>query len=300
MRVFVTGATGFIGQAVVQELQGAGHTVLGLARNDAAAEALAQRGVEAHRGDLSNIDSLAAGARICDGVIHLAFNHDFATTPRDVAAETDRQAVEAMTGALENSGKPFVLTSGTALLAFSFPPGHRSTEQDEPASGVARAASEAAVQGAAPRGVRTSIVRLPPTVHGAGDRPFVPALIDTARRTGIAAFVGDGANRWPAVHRRDAARLFRLALENAAPGACLHAVAEEGVPMSAIAGMIGEGLGVPVRSLNGDEARAHFEWLAGFVGVDNPTAATVTRETMGWHPQETDLLTDMRESDYFA
>src|SRR6185437_5156066 len=230
MRVFLTGATGFIGEAIVRELLPAGHQVLGLARSDAAADTLARLGVEAHRGDLSETESLVAGARACDGVIHTAFIHDFSAYA--TAAETDRRAVAAMTAALEGSGKPFVLTSGTALLA----PGRIGTEDDAPAPGSAaslRAAAEATALAAAARGVRASVVRLPPSVHGTGDHGFVPTLIDIARRTGVSAFIGDGANRWPAVHRLDAARLFRLALERAAPGAGLHAVAEEGVPLAA-------------------------------------------------------------------
>jgi nucleoside-diphosphate-sugar epimerase len=295
MRVFVTGATGFIGSAIVRELMAAGHEVLGLVRSDAAADRLAQSGAEAHRGELSDTDRLAAGARACDGVIHTAFIHDWSIS-RDVAAEADLRAVEAMAGALEGTGKPLVITSGTALL----PPGRLATEEGEPVSAaVPRAASEAAVQAAAGRGVRAAVVRLPPSVHGTGDHGFVPMLIDIARRTGVAAFVGDGANRWPAVHRLDAARLFRLALEQAAPGARLHGVAEEGVPMSAIAQTIGTGLGVPVRSLTADEARKHFDWFAHFVAIDNPTSSTHTRDSLGWRPQGPELLADMRDGGYF-
>ena len=297
MRVFVTGATGFIGLAIVRELLTAGHEVLGLARSAAAAEALARLGVAAHRGELSDIASLAAGARACEGVIHAAFIHDFSAYA--AAAETDRRAVEALAGALEGSGKPFVSTSGTALLA----PGRTGTEENLPAPGSAaglRAASEATVLAAAGRGVRASTVRLPPSVHGAGDHGFVPALIDIARRKGVAAFVGQGANRWPAVHLLDAARLFRLALEKAAPGSRLHGVAEEGVTLRAIAEAIGEGLGVPVRSLTQDQAHAHFDWLARFVAIDNPTSSALTRNSLGWRPREPELLTDMRDGGYFA
>jgi nucleoside-diphosphate-sugar epimerase len=296
MRVFVTGATGFIGQAIVYELSVAGHSVLGLARSKAAAEALVRIGVEAHRGDLSNLSSLANAARACDGVIHTAFIHEFSAYA--AAAEIDRQAVAAIAAALEGSGKPFVSTSGTALLA----PGRVGTEEDDPASGSAaapRAASETAVLTAATHGVRTSIVRLPPSVHDIGDHGFVPALIDVARRTGVSAFVGDGANRWPAVHRRDAARLYRLALERAAPGSRLHGVAEEGVALRAIAQMIGERLGIPVRSITESDASRHFDWMARFVAIDNPASSAITRETLRWRPQEPDLLTNMRNSAYF-
>jgi len=299
MRVFVTGATGFIGSAIVGELLPAGHQVLGLARSDAAASTLAGLGIEAHRGELSDADTLAAGARACDGVIHTAFNHDWSTS-REAAAETDRRAVEALAGALEGSAKPLVVTSGTLMLAL-LAPGRTGTEADAPgSSAIPRAASELAVQAAAGRGVRASVVRLSPTVHGAGDHGFVPMLIDIARRTGISGFVGDGANRWPAVHRLDAARLFRLALEKAAPGARLHGVAEEGVPMRAIAETIGTALGLPVKSLTEDEAQAHFDWLARFVALDNPTSSALTRSSLGWRPQEPELLTDMRDSGYFA
>lgn len=295
MRVFVTGATGFIGSAIVRELLAAGHTVLGMARSDAAAGTLAQLGIEAHRGELSDADSVARGARDCDGVIHTAFIHDWTTTTREAAAEVDRRAVEALAGV--GSGKPLVVTSGTALLT----PGRNATEEDAPVSAaIPRAASEATVLAAAGRGVRGSIVRLPPTVHGGGDHGFVPMLIGIARRTGVSAFVGDGANRWPAVHRLDAARLFRLALEKAAPGARLHGVAEEGVPMRAIAETIGMALGVPVRSLTEDESRAHFGWFAHFVAIDNPASSAITRKVLGWRPQEPDLLTDMKESGYFS
>jgi nucleoside-diphosphate-sugar epimerase len=233
-------------------------------------------------------------------VIHTAFIHDFATTTIEAAAETDRRAVEALAGALEGSGKPFIVTSGTAITAF-LGPGRTGTEEDAPGSAaIPRAASEATALAAAGRGVRASVVRLPPSVHGTGDHGFVPRLIEIARRTGISAFVGDGTNRWPAVHRLDAARLFRLALEKAAPGTRLHGVAEEGVPMRAIAQTIGTGLGVPVRGLAEDEARTHFDWFARFVAIDNPTSSALTRNSLGWRPQGPELLTDMKESGYFS
>lgn len=296
MRVFVTGATGFIGSATVRELRNGGHAVLGLARNDEAAEALARAGAEAHRGELTDLDSLAAGARACEGVIHLAFIHDFSKFMENI--EIDRRAVEAMIAALEGSNKPFVGASGALLLAA----GRRTaTEDDAPAHGaMPRAATEAFVLAAAGRGVRSSIVRLAPTVHGAGDHGFVPHLIDIARRAGFAAYVGDGANRWPAVHRLDAARLYRLALEKAAPGQPLHGVAEEGIPMRDIAEAIGAGLGLPVRCISAEEAGAHFDWIAPFVQLDAPTSSAKTRETLGWTPREAGLLTDMREGWYFG
>ncbi len=296
MRVFVTGATGFIGSAVVQELLGAGHEVLGLARSDSSAERLTSLGVAVHRGELADTQSLAAGARACDGVIHTAFIHDF--SQYEANGETDRVALEAMASALEGTGKPLVSTSG--LTADT--PGRASTEQDGPdlnGLGRVRAKSEE-VLAAASRGVRASVIRLPPTVHGRGDQGFMPQLIETARRTGVAAYVGDGANRWPAVHRLDAARLFRLACETAAPGTRLHGVGEEGVPMRAIAEVMGAGLGVPVRSLTAEEAMAHFGFLGMFVGRDFPASSALTREMMGWRPQAPDLLADLREGGYFS
>jgi nucleoside-diphosphate-sugar epimerase len=292
MRIFVTGATGFIGSAVVQELLGSGHQVLGLARSDAAAEALEGAGAQVHRGELKDLGSLAAGARACEGVIHLAFIHDFSQYEDN--ANTDRLAAAAMAEAMEGTGKPLVVTSGTAVL----PPGRIGVENDPPTAQT-RAVSELVLV-AADRGVRVSAVRLAPSVHGEGDRAFVPALIDVARTAGVSAYIGDGMNRWPAVHRLDAARLFRLAVEAAAPGARLHGAAEEGITVRSIAETIGEGLGVPVRSIPAEDAAAHFGWMAGFVGLDSPASSAITRETLGWHPVQPGLLADMRESGYFA
>lgn len=296
MRLFVTGATGFIGSAVVRELQGAGHDVLGLARSDKAAEALAQQNVEVHRGDLSDTDRLADASRSCDGVIHLGFNHDFSKFQENIAI--DRKAVQSMAEALHGSDKPLVIASGVLLAS-----GQTGTEADaadlgEGASG--RGATETVVIAAAEHGVRGIVIRLSPSVHGEGDHGFVPQLIATARQAGVAAFIGDGANRWPAVHRLDAARLFRLAVEGAAPGAVLHAVAEEGIPMREIMGTIGQELGLPTRSLGKEDAPAQFGWMARFVQIDKPTSSTLTRKTLGWEPQHKGLLADMRESGYFA
>jgi nucleoside-diphosphate-sugar epimerase len=292
MRVFVTGATGFIGSATVQSLLGAGHQVLGLARNDVAADSLTKLGVEVHRGDLTDPGSIVAGAVACDGMIHTAFIHDFSQFAANI--ETDRRVVEAVTMALRGSNKPVVIASGTMMIAQGRPARETDTAPDPQAG---RAASETMVLTAP--SVRGSVVRLPPTVHGAGDHGFVPRLVDLARAKGVSPYIGDGANRWPAVHRRDAARVFHLALEKAAAGSALHAVAEEGVPMRAIAETIGSGLGVPVRSFSQEEAPAHFDFLAMFVGVDNPSSSAITRQSLGWSPAEPGLLADMRES-YFG
>ena len=295
MRVFVTGATGFIGIAVAEELLAAGHRVLGLARNDASAEALKRLGAEVHRGELSDPDSLAAGARAADGVIHLAFIHDFHDYARSI--ETDRRAIRTMTRVLEGSDKPFVGTSGTLLLV----PGHTAIETDGPPTQGhvhPRTVAEGLVLDAAARGVRASLVRLAPTVHGRGDHQFVPFLVELARQKGFAAYVGDGSNRWPAVHRLDAARLFRLVLEKSPSGARFHGVAEEGIPMRSIAETIGGGLGLPARSISADQASAHFDWMALFAGMDNPTSSALTRKGLGWVPDHPGLLTDLREAGY--
>jgi nucleoside-diphosphate-sugar epimerase len=243
MRVFVNGATGFIGSAIVPELIGAGHRVMGLARSDAAAEALARMGAEAHRGELSDTASLAVGARASDGVIHTAFIHDFAQY--EANAEIDRHVIEAMGDALAGSGRALVVTSGIALLRA----GRIGTEEDAPDPGSAaapRIASERVALALAARGVRVSIVRLPPSVHGEGDHGFIPALIAVAREKGVSAYVDEGLNRWSAVHRLDTAKLYRLALEKGAAGAVHHGVADEGVPMREIAGVIGRRLKLPI------------------------------------------------------
>ena len=295
MRVFVTGATGFIGSAVVKELLTNGHPVLGLARSDKGAQALRQAGAEVHHGSLEDLDSLCRGAEAADGVAHLAFIHDFSRYQENI--DTDARVIAALTDALAGSGKPLVTTFGLGLLA----PGSTPTE-DEAANPAMnpRAALEPLALAAAERGVRASFVRLPPTVHGAGDRGFVPMLIATARQKGFAAYVGDGANRWPAVHRCDAARLYRLALETASPGTRLHAVAEEGVPMRDIARTVGEGLGLPVRGITPAEAAGHFGWMAMFVAMDAPASSGLTQERFPWQPQEVGLLADLRENGYFA
>jgi nucleoside-diphosphate-sugar epimerase len=294
MRVFVTGATGFIGSAIVKELLATGHEVLGLARNDASAEALQASGVAAHRGDLSDTASLVAGATACDGVIHTAFVHDFSKFLENI--ETDRRAVEAMAASLEGTDKPLVIASGTLMVARD----GVATEADAPTSPGGRGVSETIVLGAAARGVRGAVVRLPPTVHGAGDKGFIKWMVDMARKHGSAAYVGEGTNHWPAVHRLDAAKAFCLALEKAPAGTALHAVAEEGVPMRAIAETIAAGLGLAARSVTPEEAMVALEFLGMFAGVDNRTSSARTREMLGWSPTGPDLLTDIREAGYLA
>jgi nucleoside-diphosphate-sugar epimerase len=291
MRVFVTGATGFIGSAVVRDLIAAGHQVTGLARGDAAADALAAQGVQAHCGDLADPGGLAAAAAASDGVIHTAFGHNF--DDYAAAVETDRRVVEAMVAALEGSGKPLVIASGTLMVAHARP----ATETDDPVSlDAPRARSEAAVLAA--RGVRGAVVRLAPSVHDRTRSGLITRLIALAGEKGVSPYVGGGETRWPAVHCLDAARLFCLALEQAAAGSRLHAAAEEGVTMRAIAEAIGERLGVPARGIPADQAAAHFEWFAPFVTMDNPTSSAITRETLGWRPREVGLLDDIRHAEF--
>jgi nucleoside-diphosphate-sugar epimerase len=254
MRAFVTGATGFIGSAVVRELLDAGHQVLGLARSDTAAAALAAAGADVRRGTLDDPDSLRSAAATADGVIHTAFVHDFSDYAG--AARTDRRAIEALGDALAGSGRPFVVTAGTAGL----PAGRVATENDASGPEAPRVSEQAALAFTA-RGVRVSVLRLPPSVHGVGDHGFVPRLIEIARTTGVSAYPGDGSNRWPAVHRLDAAHLFRLALEEAPTGARLHGVADEGVPVRDIAEIIGRHLNLPVAAVSREETDRHFGWL---------------------------------------
>ena len=294
MRVFVTGATGFIGSAVVPTLIGMGHQVVGLARTDEAAAKLAAWGAEAHRGELADTDGLAAAARASDGVIHLAFIHDFANYA--ASNEADQRAIKAMLGAIEGSGKPFVGTSGTLMAAHARP----ATEATAPASPDGpRAAAEAMVL-ATDRGYRGSVVRLPPVVHGREAQGLLTGIIPVFREKGVAVYVGEGVNVWPATERRDAARVFSLALERADAGSRLHAVAEEGIAWRSIAEAIGEGLGVPVRSVTAEEAPEYFQFFAGFAAADNPTSSTVTRERLGWRPQEAGLLEGLRNGSYLG
>ena len=295
MRVFVTGATGFIGSAVVSELLDAGHEVLGLARSDQAAAALAVAGATIHRGDISDLDSLRRGAAMSDGVIHTAFNHDF-TVSRTVASAADRLAVEAMAEALVGTERPIVITSGTGGIS----PRQLATEQSVPGSDlVGRYAVEETAVSFVDRGVRAAVVRFPPTVHGQRDHGFIAMLIDIARNKGVSGYPGDGSNRWPAVHRIDAAHLFRLALESAPAGARLHGVADEGVPVREIAEAIGRGLGLPVVAIPTDEVAGHFGFLGAFFALDCPASSALTQQLLGWHPAQPGLIADLEQGHYF-
>jgi nucleoside-diphosphate-sugar epimerase len=296
MRIFVTGASGFVGSAVVQELIGAGHRVLGLARSDASASAVAEAGAEVHRGTVEDVESLRSGAAACDAVIHTAFIHDFARFKE--VCEIDRRAIEALGDALKGSDRRLVITSGTGLLGG----GRSATEEDRQPSGanaVPRVASEEAADAVAARGVRVSTVRLPPTVHDDGDHGFVPMLIGIARQKGVSAYVGDGNNRWAAVHRRDAAHLYRLVAEKGATGARYHGVGEEGVPFREIATVIGRKLGLPVQSKSSEEAAAHFGFLAHFAGGQLAASSARTQEQLGWRVKHVGLLADLEGGRYF-
>ena len=293
MRIFLTGASGFIGSAIVPQLIRAGHRVLGLARSDASAAKLAAAGVDVHRGALTDLDSLRRGAAACDGVIHCAFSHD---DLNDFAGncEKDRGAIEALGSALAGTDRPFVVTAGTAR----FTRGQVLTEDEalDASTGGPRAASEQLALSFASRGVRVSSLRLPPSVHDDGDNGFVPMLIELARKTGRSGYIGDGENRWPAVHRLDAARLFVLALEKAPAGARLHAVGDEGIPTRDIAGVIGRKLGLPVESVS----KEHFGWMGAFFALDTPASSALTQARFGWKPEQAGLLADLEHRTYFA
>src|SRR5271163_3675203 len=290
MRVFVTGATGFIGSAIVRELIDAGHQVLGLARSDAGASSLSGLGanVKVHRGNVEDLDSLRSGAAASEGVIHTAFVHDFARIKE--VCEVDRRAIEALGTALAGSDRPLIVTSGTAV---AHTPGRLTTEEDAPNSPVPRVASEEAAVAVAAKGVRVSVMRLP-QVHDPVKQGLITYLVAVAREKGVSAYIGDGRNRWPAAHRLDVARLYRLAFEKGEAGAKYHAVAEEGVPLRDIAEAIGRGLRVPVVSQSPEEAAVHFgSWLGTFVGLDLIASSALTREKLGWNPTGPGLLTDL-------
>jgi nucleoside-diphosphate-sugar epimerase len=296
MRVFATGATGFIGSATVRELVGAGHQVVGLARSDGGAAAVESAGATVLRGSLEDLDSLRRGAEEADGVIHTAYIHDFSRM--EDAAATDRRVLEALGAELEGSNRPLVFTSGTALVS----PGRVATEEDFAdlsSTPHPRAAVEKLGLGLAASGVRVSVVRPGASVHGEGDHGFVPFLIGIARSKGVSGYIGDGSNRWPAVHRLDTARLYRLALESAPPGAVLHAVAES-VPTREIAEAIARHLNIPAVSIPPEDAGEHFGWMGAFWGLDAPASSALTQERMGWTPAHVGLIQDLDQGHYFA
>ena len=318
MRIFVTGATGFIGSAVVRELLEAGHQVTGMARSDASAKSLSAAGAQVHRGALEDVESLREGAAASDGVIHTAFYHEIshmnlATRLKvmlggspaaigsrfmEAAVGTDKRAVEALGAALAGSGRPLVITSGVGVVH----PVRVATEEDagDPGSFAApRLVSETAALSMASQGVRASVVRLPPSVHGDGDHAFVARLISIARKKGVSAYLGDGSNLWPAVHRLDAARLFRLVVENGVASARYHGVAEEGIPFRDIAEIIGKRLNVPVVSKSSQEAMKHFGFMGIFVGMDVPASSAQTQQRLGWRPTQPELIPDLELGHYF-
>lgn len=296
MRVFVTGASGFVGAAIVKELLKAGHRVLGLARSDSSAEQLQKAGAQVHRGDLDDLASLRQGAAACDAVIHTAFNHDFSKFKAN--CEADRRVIETLATALEGSDHPLIITSGVGLLNY----GRLVTEDDVPPGSsdtIPRAASEEAALSAAAKGVKAYIVRLPPTVHDKGDHGFVPMVIGMARQKGESACIGEGSNRWPAVHRLDAAVLYRLLAEQQPSQKVFHAVAEEGIPFREIAEAIGKGLGLPTVSRVGKDAETHFTWFTHFASLNCPASAAKTQKTLDWKPTQSGLLEDLAAGFYF-
>ena len=294
MRVFVTGASGWIGSAAVAELVSNGHQVLGLARSDESAAAVAALGAEVHRGSLDDPASLAAAAAQCDGVVQLAYNHDFADMAG--AAHTDRLAIEAMGEVMRGSDKPLVVASGV----MGFAVGRVATEHDMPDSSVhPRIAGVEYALSLADQGVRSASVRFAPTVHGPGDHGFVATLVAIARARQVSAYIGDGSNRWPAVHRLDAARLVRMTLERAPAGSSVHAIAEEGVATRDIATAIGAGLGLPVAPIPLEEAVEHFGWLGRFFGADVPASSAMTQRMLDWQPTNPTLLDDLAAGWYF-
>ena len=295
MRLFVTGASGFIGSAVVAELLRAGHQVIGLARSQASADRLRALSAATAQGSLADLGILRKTAAASDGVIHLAFRHG---DPLGEAAAADGRAIDALGDGLAGSGRPLVVTSGTLVLAA----GRVGTEADAPAPsalGAARSAGEQSALALASRGVRTSVVRLAPCVHDHVRRGFAGALIDIAEKSGVSGYIGDGSQRWPAAHRRDVARLYRLAAEEAPARSVLHGVGEQGVPLRAIAELIGVRLGLPVQALPPERAEAHFGWLGALVATDVPASSAATRALLGWNPSGPGLLDDLQHGDFF-
>jgi nucleoside-diphosphate-sugar epimerase len=294
VRVFVTGATGFIGSRVVRELTAHGHGVLGLARSDASAQALAAAGAEVLRGDIVDLDSLRAGIAATDGVIHLGFNHDFSKFLEN--CENDKRAIEAMGAALAGSGKPILITSGVGIGSPG--PGRLATEDVfNPQHGNPRIASEIAANAILAAGVTVSVVRLP-QVHDPVRQGLISYIVPIAREAGFSAYIGEGLNRWPSAPVDDVARLYRLALERSEAGARYHAVAEEGVAMRAIAETIGKGLGVPAKSITPEEAAGHFGWMGMFASLDMPASSAITRQKLNWHPTGPGIIADLERMDY--
>jgi nucleoside-diphosphate-sugar epimerase len=288
MRVFVTGASGWIGSAVVPELLAAGHEVVGLVRSERAADIVIGLGAKVHHGSLDDADSLRAGAEQADGVVHLGYHHDFSQMAE--AAQIDRRAIETFGEVLAGTGGPLVVAAGVLGMGGDEP----ATERDMPDPAVhPRVATGEVVLALADRGVRSSVVRFAPTVHGAGDHGFIATLVELARRTGVAGYVDDGSNRWPAVHRLDAANLVQLAVTSAPARSVLHAVAETGVPTRDIAASIGRSLGVPVQSIPAADAPKHFGWIGAFFGMDSAASNDLTRELMAWTPTHPGLLDDL-------
>jgi nucleoside-diphosphate-sugar epimerase len=295
MRIFLTGATGFIGSAIVPELINAGHQVLGLTRSEAGAQSLIAAGAEVHRGNLEDLESLRSGAAKSDGVIHCAFDHDFSNFV--AICEKDRKAIEAMGDVLVGSDRPFVITSGTGMGNAA--PGQPATEDHfDPNHPNPRKASEVAGASVAERGVNVSVVRLP-QVHDTVKQGLITYAVQLAREKGVSAYIGEGLNRWPAAHVLDVARLYRLALEKNEAGSRYNAVAEEGISMREIAEVTGRGLKLPVVSLSPEEVPAHFGWLAMFAGFDMPASSAQTQERLGWHPTGPGLIADLEQMRYF-